>query len=67
MFAHQNIPVDCCAVGFLVLILDPFHVDFRAANHDAGQEVFAGIFTLMGRKESVREGLGQQAQYPACI
>lgn len=67
MFAHQNILVECFAVVFLVLILDPFHVDFRAAYHDAGEDIFAGTFTLMGRKESVREGLVQQAQYPAYI
>lgn len=58
MFAHQNIHVECLAVVFLVLILDSFHVDFRAAHHDAGQDMFTGSFTLMGRKESVRKGLG---------
>lgn len=50
-FAHQNFLVECFAVGFLVLIPDPFHVDFRAGHHDAGQDIFAGTFTLMGRKE----------------
>lgn len=57
MFAHQNVLVECFAVAFLVLILDAFHVDFRATHHDAGQGFFAGTFTLMGRKKSVTEGL----------
>lgn len=62
MFAHQNFLVECFAVGFLVLIPDPFHVDLRAGHHDAGQDIFAGTFTLMGGKESVRECVGKQTQ-----
>lgn len=57
MFAHQNILVECFAVVLLVLLLDPFHVNFRAAHHDAGQDIFAGTFTLKTRKHSVRKGL----------
>lgn len=47
MFAHQNILVECFAVVFLVLLLDSFHVDFRAAHHDAGQGMFTSPFALI--------------------
>lgn len=54
-FAHQNILVECGAVAFLVLILDPFHVNFRTAHHDAGQDMFAGTFTLMVEKKKISQ------------
>lgn len=50
MFAHQNFFVECFAIVFLVLLLDSFHVDFRAAHHDAGQSMFTSPLALIVRK-----------------
>lgn len=47
MFAHQNFLVECFAVVLLVLVLDSFHVDFRAAHHDAGQDMFTSPLPLI--------------------
>lgn len=52
MSAHQNVLVECFAVVFLVLILDPLHVDLRTTHHDASQDVFARAFTLMEKEQN---------------
>lgn len=45
-FTHQNIHIQAFPIVLLVFFLDLFHVDFRAAHHDAGQDVLTRPFAL---------------------
>lgn len=56
MSAHQNVLVECFAVVFLVLILDPLHIDLRTTHHDASQDVFAGALSLMEEEQNKELG-----------
>lgn len=47
IFSYQDVLVERFAIVFLVLLLDPFHVDLRTGHHDAGQDGFFGPFSLM--------------------
>lgn len=45
-FTHQNIHIEGFSIVFLVFFFDLFHVNFRAAHHDAGQNILTRPLAL---------------------